>query len=197
MLVATFLVSTGSADEVVCRTFIPTAERPHGEVRLVRRDGAVVVQTLLYTPSLRRGLQKIRQREEANWPPERDGHADSQKYLEVLAQGKTASLAAFDGRSDKEDRHQRLLIEVLDDGRSARVDTSLPELKGATDAIEIGVVRPVATSPVSAEYARAAMEIILQSAFHRPGRTLEEFLSGKALRFDPLSEEQLSQPVTR
>ncbi len=199
LLAAVFLLSVSSAgaEEEVCRAYIPTSERRHGEVRLIRRGAAVVLQTLLYTPSLRRGLQKIQQKEAANWPPERAGHGDSQKYLEVLAEGKTEALAAFDRRPDPADLQQKLLIEVMQEGGDASVSTSVPDLDGAGDAIEIRAVRPVAASPVSVDYARAVMEIILQSAFHRPGSTLEEFLSGEATRFNPLSQQQLSQPVTR
>ena len=188
---------SGSEDEVVCRVHIPNADRRHGEVRLVRGDDAVAVQTLLYTPSLRRGLHQIRQREAARWPPARAGHADSQKYLDVLARAKPLVIEAFDRREEHDDPRQKMLIEVMQHGTNAWVIASVPELFGADDAVEIRGTRPVAMNPVSTHYSRAAMETILQSAFHQPGRTLDEFLSGQPVRAEPLSDEQLSQPVPR
>ncbi len=188
---------SGSGDVSVCRAFIPSAERRHGEVRLVRRGGTASVQTLLYSPALRRGLQKIRQAENAHWPPDRAGYDDSQLYLGVLEKGKAAALDAFAGRADQDDPRQNLLIEVTQDGDRAWVGASLPEYSSGGDDVEIRSVRPVASSPVSADYARAAMENILRSAFHKPDRSLEEFLSGDALRDAPASAEEAGRPVTR
>ena len=54
-----------AADRVVARTVVPDATRKVGEVRLVQRGDAVVVQTLLATTVLPRVVAEIRKKEDA------------------------------------------------------------------------------------------------------------------------------------
>ena len=64
------------------RAFVPDPAQRVGEVRILRRGDATVVETLLYTKVLSRVVGEIRKKELANWP----GSADVAAYLEALSQ---------------------------------------------------------------------------------------------------------------
>ena len=72
-----------SHDELVRQTVVPSPEQKVGAVRLLRRGGYEVVQTLLYTKVLSRVVAEIRKKELASWS-DGPGHDDSQRYMEAL-----------------------------------------------------------------------------------------------------------------
>lgn len=99
-----------SADRIVASTPVPDAVRKVGEVRLLARGDAVVVQTLLSTKLLSRAVAEIRVKEEKNWPDAEPGADGRRAYVDALA----AAREALDRRSpgpEWTDRRQRLLIE--------------------------------------------------------------------------------------
>ena len=71
-------------DRVLERAYVPSASDKVGEVRLIRRGGADVVQTLLYSKILSRVVAEIRKKELANWPQGAPFHDDALRYVAIL-----------------------------------------------------------------------------------------------------------------
>ena len=103
----------GGADRELRHAFLPSERNVHGELRLLRRGDAWVLQTLLYTPQLRRGVQRMRRKELYAWPEGAEGWDDSQRYLADLESAKDHALERFAGRSDAADGRQKLMIELV------------------------------------------------------------------------------------
>lgn len=148
-------------DRVVARTVVPDAVRHVGEVRLLARGDATVVQTLLLTKALARVVAEIRKKEEGNWPADAPGHVEMARYLAAL------EAAAADVRSrpaDGDERRLRLLIEFVADGRAAGVAFA------GFDAADDDPIVPAARRPIAAlglerSYALRNMRLILADAF--------------------------------
>jgi hypothetical protein len=157
----------GDAGRVVNRAYVPSPERRVGEVRLIERGGAVVVQTLLYSKVLKRVVAEIRAKEERNWPPERDGHADMQRYVAALEAARQEIWRRLP-KDRTADRPQRLLIEFVAGDRAAEVALAEFDFVERHGAVEITARRPLATLDLSAPYVRRNMRLILQDAFGRP-----------------------------
>jgi hypothetical protein len=151
-----------ATDRVVTRTVVPDETRRQGEVRLVTRGDATVVQTLLYTKVLRRVVAEIRKKEERNWPAGRAGHEDMLRYVEALGSA-ADELEAFEG---DEDHRSRLLIELIASADGGGIVVG--EFQGE---VADGVLRPtrartIATPPVGREYLLRNMRLILADSFH-------------------------------
>lgn len=87
LAMALALVFPALAGEIVeRRTFVPDAERPQGEVRILRRDGSTVVQTLVHSRLVRRVAGEIAKKERANWPQGSAGFEDAARFVRALAQ---------------------------------------------------------------------------------------------------------------
>ena len=110
-----------SKDRVLERRPVTSRGRRHGEVRVLRRGDAVVIQTLLSSKVLRRVVAGIRDRELESWPPGQEGHAAALSYLSALD---AATKATLDGRprshektsigaAKTRDRRRSLLIEFI------------------------------------------------------------------------------------
>ena len=112
-----------AADVVERRALVPDAGRPHGEVRIVRRDGAAVVQTLSHSRTVRRVAGAIAEKERTNWPEGREGASAAARYVEALA----AVAATVHEAPAGEDRRRSLCIEfppggpILVSGAVARI----------------------------------------------------------------------------
>ena len=151
-----------ATDRVVTRTVVPDDIRRQGEVRLVTRGDATVVQTLLSTKVLRRVVAEIKKKEERNWPAGSAGHDDMIRYVDALAAAASEVVAA----EGDEDHRYRVLIEFVAD--ADRGGIVLGEFQG--DEVD-GVLRPtsartIATLPVGRDYLLRNMRLILADAFH-------------------------------
>ncbi len=104
-------------DEIVRSEFVPTEEQPVGEVRLIRRGQAVVMQTVLHTALLKRVVAEIRKKELASWPPERKGHGDAQEYIDAITTAQQRIQERYRQREDRGDRRQKMLIEFILSGK--------------------------------------------------------------------------------
>jgi len=160
-------------DVVVDRAFVPSEQRPQGEVRLVRRGGHVVVQTILYTRVLKRVLANIAGKEQRNWPAGAEGHADAERYLAALEEFRKGAAAARQGAGDggsgesgvASGRRVTMIIEFVDTGESTILSLGGVDLEGDGGAVR--VVRrqtPVVLKP-SAAYVRRNMRLIVADAF--------------------------------
>ena len=159
-------VAWGSTNDVLIqRAFIPSANNRHGEVRLVRRGDVHVVQTLLYSVALKRGLNAIRSKESQAWPAGADYHADSQVYLALMEK---AEEIVFAKPPSEDDPRRKLLIEFIDGGDRAYVALFSPRIEGTGDNVGIVAADLLGAEPVSPEYVRRAMDTMMASAFQAP-----------------------------
>jgi hypothetical protein len=163
-------LTAAEGDRVLAMVAVPDAARKVGEVRLVARGRATVVQTLLATRALSRVVAEIRHKEEANWPPGEPGRADMERYLAALYRAEAGLEDTRDaGRAD---RRLRLAIEFV-----ATSDASgllLAEFTGdeVDGRLRPSGRRPIETLALSRSYVVRNMRLILADAFRVPERDL-------------------------
>lgn len=109
-------LADASFDRVGATTAVPDPSRKLGEVRLVARGRAVVVQTLLRTKLLSRVTAEIARKEAANWPKDDE---PTRRYVEALNAARRKLESRRDGRVSPE--KPRLLIEFAADDDDAIV----------------------------------------------------------------------------
>jgi hypothetical protein len=147
----------GAADRELRHAFLPSARNVHGELRLVRRGEAWVLQTLLDTPQLRRGVQRMRRKELYAWPESGAGWADSQRYLDDLERAKDHSLERFVERGEGGNGRQTLLIELVLSERDALWAFYDVELAAAGSRRLVTSRRPFLVRDASRAYLRRAL----------------------------------------
>jgi len=164
------------SDVVVDRAFVPSARRPQGEVRIVRRGGHAVVQTLLYTRVLKRVVGAITDKERRNWPAGAAGHADMERYVAALEAFRRAAAERPDQAGPDVDRRVRALVEFIDAPGEPLVaigGVTLEGTGGLEETAESVRIRARATPSVltlSADYVRRNMALIVADAFSiKPG----------------------------
>jgi hypothetical protein len=158
------------ADKVAARVAVPDEARKVGEVRIVTRGRATVVQTLLATKTLTRVIGEIRKKEEANWPPGTGGREDMERYLAALYRAESALLARRDATAG--DRTIRLLIEFVATPDTAGLvvgEFTGDEIDGRLAPAERRVMEAL---PLSKTYAFRNMRLILADSFGLPERDL-------------------------
>jgi hypothetical protein len=168
------LVLDPSHDRIVRRASIPSDERTHGEVRIVRRGDATVVQTLLFTNALRRGIQQMKKKELYHWPAGREGRDDSQAFLAEL--DRAADAVSRDALPRGSDPRRKLLIEIALSEGSARFALYAPELRRMDGELALSTARLLAAKEVSRAYADRAQRLMVATAFHLPEAEAEAAL---------------------
>jgi hypothetical protein len=154
-----------SADKTVHRVFVPSPEQKVGEVRLILRGDANVVQTLLYTKVLSRVVGEIRKKELANWPPERTGHADAVRYVAALVDVQKRIWERMPTDKQIEDRRQRMLIEFVLSPRAAVVMVGAFEMTEAGGEATVVRREPLVTLVLSRDYVKRNMRLIAADSF--------------------------------
>jgi hypothetical protein len=124
-----------SADRRLARAYVPSPARRVGEVRILRRGEATVVQTLLYSKVLRRVVGEIRKKELANWAD----HPDCAAYLEALSRAQQTIWRRMPKDRDLSDRRQKMWIEFVLAPDAALIGIGAFEM--AEDDGEVRVVR--------------------------------------------------------
>jgi hypothetical protein len=174
LLAVMCVASTGAraADEVLARATVPNTGSPVGEVRLLRRADATVVQTLLVTRLLPRVTAEIRMKEERNWPAELPGHVDMLAYVQALSVAQEqlrAALPAADARNVADgDRRLRLLIEFSASPASAGVEIAEFSPAAEDRPYDVASRRSLAAPAVGRSYVLRNMRLILADAFGVP-----------------------------
>jgi hypothetical protein len=135
---------------------------------VLERDGIACVQTLLYSPMLARGLKAIRGKEFGHWPEGGPGHADSTNYLALLREAETLVREAFERRADRAELRQKMLIEFLCSGAGAWVCIYAVELAEQDGEMRITAARLLGRRALSRDYARQAMDLMVENAFRPP-----------------------------
>ena len=168
-----------AADRIVHRAWVPSAEQPQGEVRLIARGDALVMQTVLSSKVLRRVAAAIIEKEVRAWPEERDGFVDSQRYRETL--NKAVEAVQQDSRAQpRPDRRQQLLIEFVAAGRSACFAFFLPELTDGADGLEVAGRRLLFVEAASPLYVRGNLLEIAMDSFQLDRAEAEQMISALA-----------------
>ncbi len=163
-------------DILVRKVFIPSEKRIHGELRLVKRGNATVLQTLLYSRFLRLGLDSIRSKELYYWPASQPGHEDSARYLAAIESAKKTVFADFDAREDKGDPRQKMLIEFVLSKGEASFAVCEVELDQQGQQVTIRSRKLLVIESVSRAYVARAMKIQADNGFKAPVPELEEAL---------------------
>jgi hypothetical protein len=174
-----------AGDRQVNRAFVPSPQDKVGEVRLLRRGDADVVQTLLYTKILRRVVGEIRKKERANWPPGVAGQADAERYIEALSQAQETVWA----RVPKFDRSgnplQTLLIELILSERAAVVLLASYEAMKVAGEIQVTARQPLAVLELSRPYVHRNMRLIVADSFGVSEAELGKVLDGLSWVAEP------------
>lgn len=175
-------------DEVVRQTFVPSPEEKVGEVRLLRRGGYDVVQTLLYTKVLSRVVAEIRKKELAGWP-DGPGRDDSLRYVDALDAVRRTIWNRMPRDTRTADRRQKLWIEFVLGERAAAVAIGAFEMEAGIDDADGGVrVRtrePLVVLEPSRAYVRRNMRLIAADSFHVEEAALGGVLGSLRLLQDP------------
>lgn len=158
-----------SADKVQATAVIPDEVRKVGEVRLISRGDAVVVQTLLATKLLPRVIAEIHKKEEAGWPAGTKGEDGMRAYLAAL----DAAGDKVGARPPDADRRHRLLVEFVVDATASEV-----VLGSFTSAPAAATIVPesreiLAVVPVPREYALRNVRLILADSFKVPEKEVD------------------------
>lgn len=162
LFAAATALNEASRDEVKAAKVVPDPQRKVGEVRLLARGGAVVVQTLLSTKLLARVTSEIRKKEEGNWPA---GDPSREAYLAALERTREA-LEKRDVGVDWKERRRRLLIEFAADDAAATVFLGTFRFTGeGSETVEREVLE---TLELPRSYVLRNMRLILADSFKVP-----------------------------
>ncbi len=159
-----------TGDTIVRSAFVPSEDRQQGEVRLIRRDGAAVMQTVLYTTILKRVVAEIRMKELASWPPDREGHADALRYIAALGEARDRIQDRFAKRGSGGDRRRTMLIEFILSGEASLVTIAEPRLEEANGHMRVVSRRPIAVLDLSRTYVRGDIYEIARDALKLGGK---------------------------
>ncbi len=152
-----------SRDEILQRAAIRSRGRFHGEVRLVARGEARVVQTLLYSKVLRMVTARVREKEALNWPASSPGHEDSLAYIAALEGAQQQVRQAASAKPG--DRRRKLLIEFWATRFASGVALLEPEAEKVDDELLITGARPMEELQLSREYITRNMLLIAREHF--------------------------------
>lgn len=165
-----------SQDRVVRTAPVPSAVFPQAEVRLVRRDGAAVVQTVIVSTLAKRVVAVIRKKEAALWPPGRPGHEDSARYAEALERAYRAVERRFREDDSRRNHRRKLLIEFVLSEKEAFVALLEPEVQGDLGGIRVLKRRVLEVLPLSRRYTEEDMREIAMDSLGMTRREAEEAL---------------------
>jgi hypothetical protein len=180
------LSTDARGDVVAARVAVPSAERKQGEVRLVTRGEATVVQTLLATKALSRVVAEIRKKEEGNWPADAPGRDDMVRYLAAI-EGAAGELAARRDAAAGADRRLRLVIELVVSRDAAGVVVGEFTGSEVDGRLEPTGRREMAVRPLGRPYVVRNMRLVLADAFGVPDAELS--------RLGPLGPLAEADPV--
>ncbi|MDH3383653.1 MAG: hypothetical protein OEM42_06295 [Deltaproteobacteria bacterium] len=165
-----------SRDEVVRSTTVPSTLFPQAEVRLIRRDGSVVMQTVIVSRLLKTVVGEIRRKESSVWTPERAGHGDSERYIDALGRAYRAAELRFRERDAGIDHRRSLLIEFVLSEEEAFVAILDPEVRGNFGNLRVTERRVLEILPVSRHYVLENMHEIAIDSLGWSRRQAEEGL---------------------
>jgi hypothetical protein len=147
-------------DQVVQRTFVPDPSQRVGEVRILRRGDATVVETLLYTKVGSRVVGEIRKKELANWP----GSPDVGAYLDALSQvQQTVERRLPTDRAA--DRRQKIWIDFVVAPAAAFIAIGAFESRLEGGEVKVVSREPLALVQPSRDYVERNQRLIAADSF--------------------------------
>jgi hypothetical protein len=177
LAIAIVVASAGAKEmeKLLRRAWIPSAERPQGEIRLVERSGEPVIEVVLHTRVLRHVVARIREKEMTNWPDGQPGAEARRSYVEAFEESAADVLRAHaptPGAKGQASTSAKvaLLIEIGGGESGGFAVFSEPEVIESKDGLEIKKVRRLRQIALPGPYAKRNIELILADNFHdRPG----------------------------
>lgn len=160
--------------EVVIRS-APVPDRPpyHGEVKLIRRDSTLVMQTILNSKVLRHVVAAIQKKEFRQWPEDRAGWLDSRRYSNELFQAyEVIQARAKDLQGD--DRYLKLMIEFVLEGKRSYVALYAPVVQQDGDHYLVKDKGLLKKLKISRTYAYENLLAIAQDSFKIEAREVLE-----------------------
>lgn len=164
-------------DRVVTRIVVPSPEKPHGEVQVIRRGDLLVVQTLLASRILKKVVAVIDQKEQRRWPESRQGHLDSRRYREELFRATTEIWHRFRQRSDQNEKRQYLVIEFILGPKQSMIALSLPQVVGEYGQLQLIDKSELAVWRSSEQYVANNIREIIQDSFDLDAAATEKLLA--------------------
>ena len=167
LLPAVALAAQKDAEQLIQYAQVPAGPPYQGEVRLLRRDSALVVQTLLNSKVMHRVVGTIRKKESQEWPEDQAGSADSRRYAEELVR---AYQLIRDRAKDKQkpgdrERHLQLMIEFVLDEHRSYVALYAPTLTLEGERLVLHKKELMKKLPLSRTYVNKNMQLIIQDSF--------------------------------
>jgi hypothetical protein len=166
-----------SHDQSVERAYVPKPEEKVGEVRLIRRGDAAVVQTLLYSKVLARVVAEIRKKELANWPEGQPGHDDALRYAATLAGVQKQIWDRMPRDEIGSDRRQKMGIEFVLAKKAAFVAVGAIAIDEKEGEVRVVSFEPIEVLEPSRGYVQRNMRLIAADSFHVEGPALDALLA--------------------
>lgn len=148
-------------EQLIRITPVPAEPPYQGEVRLIHRDSALVVQTLLNSKVMQHVVGAIQKKELNNWPEGREGAIDSRRYTEELSKAHRT----IRSRAEEGQRHLQLMIEFVLDGQQSYVTLYAPTMTQKGDRLVLQKKEPLKKLPLSRSYVYKNMLFIIQESF--------------------------------
>jgi hypothetical protein len=147
-------------DQLVRKAFVPNPIQRIGEVRLLRRADATVVQTLIYSKVPERVIGEIRKKEAANWP----GNPDAAAYLEALSLVQRSISPPRE--SPGADRRYKIWIDFVLAPEAAFIAMGSFESEVKNGKLEVVSRETLALLEPSREYVERNQRLIAADSFH-------------------------------
>lgn len=180
---------------VLHHAFIPSAENVHGESRLLALDDAACVQTILHSPSFRKGVREIQLREADVWARQQPGFEDSLKYREELEQVKQLIVGEPRTENDAGKPYSLMIDFVFAPGRCT-IEFFRVDVERAEDTFKVLQRATISSLPVSDPYMSRAMLIMTAAAFGRHRQDSVKLLEAAGWKdLSPRSDVQAPLPL--
>ena len=170
------LAVSESSDLLMRRAPVPADPPYQGEVRLLRRETGLVLQTILNSKVLRHVVMTIRKKELKEWPQDREGAIDSRRYSDELFRAYEAVSKRAGNHQDKDGRHRQLLIEFVLERASSSVRFYAPTLAQDGEHFSIAKKELLGELRVSRHYGYNNMLAILRDSFQLDTQKARELL---------------------
>jgi hypothetical protein len=149
-------------EQIVQKAYVPNPAQRIGEVRILRRGEATVVETLIYSKVPSRVINEIKKKENANWP----GNADSAAYLAALEQVQKMVAGQIPPDGLRGDRRHKIWIDFV-----AAPEAAFIAIGSFQSSIENGKMvvtsrEPLAVVEPSREYVERNQRLIAADSFH-------------------------------
>lgn len=169
--------SAAGDEQVIHRAFVPETPPYQGEVRLILRGPAVVMQTILDSKVLGRVVAAIKKKELKRWPEGREGWLDSRLYVDALQE--TAKQIKQRAKADKSrtDRYLKLLVEFVLDGNQHFAAFYAPTLQRDEDHLQVMDKELLLKLEPSRGYVLENILEIALDTFHIDARGIDELLT--------------------